>query len=40
MPLADALHFGSEAILQTLRSDDASRLMRAYLQSDRPLNEQ
>jgi enoyl-CoA hydratase len=40
MPLVDALHFESEAFLQTVRSDDASRLMRAYLQSGRPLNEQ
>ena len=40
MPLVDALHFESDAFLQTVRSDDASRLMRAYLQSGRPLNEQ
>lgn len=40
MPLADALHFESDAFLQTVRSEDASRLMRAYLASERPLNEQ
>jgi enoyl-CoA hydratase/carnithine racemase len=40
MPLEDALHFESEAFMQTMRSEDASRLMRAYLASERPLNEQ
>ena len=40
MPLEDALRFESDAFMQTLRSEDASRLMRAYLSSDRPLNEQ
>jgi enoyl-CoA hydratase/carnithine racemase len=40
MPLVDALHFESDAFLQTMRSEDASRLMRAYQQSERPLNEQ
>jgi enoyl-CoA hydratase/carnithine racemase len=40
MPLADGLRFEQEAFFQTMRSDDAARLMRAYLQSDRPLNEQ
>ncbi len=40
MPLEDALRFESDAFIQTLRSDDASRLMRAYLSSARPLNEQ
>ncbi len=40
MPLEDALHFESEAFMQTLRSEDASRLMRGYLASERPLNEQ
>jgi enoyl-CoA hydratase/carnithine racemase len=39
MPLVEALHFESDAFLQTMRSEDASRLMRAYLQSERPLNE-
>ena len=40
MPLEDALRFESDAFMQTLRSEDASRLMRGYLASDRPLNEQ
>jgi enoyl-CoA hydratase len=40
MPLEDALHCESEAFMQTMRSEDASRLMRAYLASDRPLNQQ
>lgn len=40
MPLVDGLHFESDAFLQTVRSDDAARLMRAYLQSGRPLDEQ
>jgi enoyl-CoA hydratase/carnithine racemase len=40
MPLEGALRFESDAFMQTMRSDDASRLMRGYLASDRPLNEQ
>jgi len=40
MPLEDALRFEQDAFMQTVRSEDASRLMRAYLKSDRPLNEQ
>ena len=40
MPLADGLRFESDAFLQTMRSDDASRLMRAYLKSERPLDQQ
>ena len=40
MSLVDALHFESDAFLETMRSEDASRLMKAYLKSDRPLNEQ
>jgi enoyl-CoA hydratase len=40
MPLIDGLRFEQDAFWQTMRSDDASRLMRQYLQSDRPLNEQ
>ena len=40
MPMEEALHFESEAFMQTMRSEDASRLMRAYLSSERPLNEQ
>jgi enoyl-CoA hydratase/carnithine racemase len=40
MPLEEALHFEQAAFWKTMRSEDASRLMRAYLKSDRPLNEQ
>lgn len=40
MPLEDALRFEQEAFNRTMRSDDAARLMRAYLRSERPLNEQ
>ncbi len=40
MALTDGLRFEQEAFYRTLRSDDASRLMRAYLSSDRPLDEQ
>ncbi len=40
MPLEDALHLESDAFMQTMRSEDASRLMRSYLASERPLNEQ
>ena len=40
LPLIDALKFEQDAFWQTMRSDDAARLMRAYLASDRPLNEQ
>ncbi len=40
MPLIDALRFEQDAFWKTMRSEDASRLMRAYLNSDRPLNEQ
>jgi enoyl-CoA hydratase len=40
MPLEDGLRFESDAFIQTIRSDDASRLMRGYLASERPLNEQ
>ena len=39
LPLADALRLEQEAFMQTMRSDDASRLMRAYQASDTPLNE-
>ncbi len=39
MPLVDALRFEQDAFWRTMRSDDASRLMRAYLSSGRPLNE-
>jgi enoyl-CoA hydratase/carnithine racemase len=40
MPLLDALRFEQDAFWQTMRSEDAARLMRAYLKSERPLNEQ
>jgi enoyl-CoA hydratase len=40
MPLEDGLGFEQEAFWKTMRSEDASRLMRAYLKSERPLNEQ
>jgi enoyl-CoA hydratase/carnithine racemase len=40
LPLEEALHFEQDAFWKTMRSEDASRLMRAYLKSDRPLNEQ
>lgn len=39
-PLAEGLREEQNAFNRTMRSDDASRLMKAYLQSDRPLNEQ
>lgn len=38
-PIEDGLRFEQEAFARTMRSDDASRLMRAYLQSARPLDE-
>ncbi|MEX1253174.1 MAG: enoyl-CoA hydratase/isomerase family protein [Dehalococcoidia bacterium] len=40
LPLLDALRLEQNAFWQTMRSDDASRLMRGYLKSERPLNEQ
>ncbi len=40
LPIAEALLFEQDAFARTMRSDDASRLMRAYLKSARPLNEQ
>ena len=39
MPLLDALKFEQDAFNKTMRSDDASRLMRAYLKGERALNE-
>jgi enoyl-CoA hydratase/carnithine racemase len=39
-PLEDRLAFESEKFIELLRTDDASRLMKAYLKSERPLNEQ
>ncbi len=40
MPLEEALQLEQRSFNETMRSDDASRLMRAYLKSERPLNEQ
>jgi enoyl-CoA hydratase len=40
MPLLDGLRFEQEAFWKTMRSEDASRLMRQYLKSDRPLDQQ
>ena len=40
MPLLDGLRFEQDAFWKTMRSEDASRLMRAYLKSDRPIQEQ
>jgi enoyl-CoA hydratase len=39
MPLLDALRFEQDAFWQTMRSDDASRLMRAYLGGERRLDQ-
>jgi enoyl-CoA hydratase len=38
--LEDRLAFESEKFVELLRTDDASQLMKAYLKSERPLNEQ
>jgi enoyl-CoA hydratase/carnithine racemase len=40
LPIAERLAFESEKFMDTMRSEDGSRLMRAYLASERPLNEQ
>jgi enoyl-CoA hydratase len=40
MSLEDGLRFEQDAFWKTMRSEDALRLMRAYLKSERPLNEQ
>jgi Enoyl-CoA hydratase/carnithine racemase len=40
MPLLEALHFEQEAFWKTMRSEDAGRLMRTYLNSNRPLDQQ
>jgi enoyl-CoA hydratase len=40
MPLEEALRLEQRSFNETMRSDDASRLMRAYLKSERPFNEQ
>jgi enoyl-CoA hydratase len=38
--IEDGLRYEADAFMRTMRSDDASALMKAYLKSDRPLNEQ
>lgn len=40
LPIDERLAFESAKFMETMRSEDASRLMRDYLQSERPLNEQ
>ncbi|HUF54230.1 MAG TPA: enoyl-CoA hydratase/isomerase family protein [Dehalococcoidia bacterium] len=40
MPLEEALTLEQESFWKTMRSEDAARLMRAYLKSDRPLDQQ
>lgn len=40
MPMLDALRFEQEAFWETMRTEDADRLMRAYLESDKPLDQQ
>jgi len=40
MPLLEGLRFEQDAFWQTMRSPDAARLMRQYVESGRPLNEQ
>ncbi|MEX1194348.1 MAG: enoyl-CoA hydratase/isomerase family protein [Dehalococcoidia bacterium] len=40
MPIRDALAFEQEAFWETMRSADAGRLMREYLNSDLPLDQQ
>lgn len=40
LPIEERLAFESARFMELMRSDDASRLMKAYLQSERPLNEQ
>ncbi len=39
LPLIDGLRLEQDAFLETMRSDDAARLMREYQQGDVPLNE-
>ena len=39
MSLQDALHFELDAFWQTMRSEDAARLMREYTQGERALSE-
>ena len=39
LPLVDGLMLEQEAFMETMRSDDASRLMRGFQAGDTPLNE-
>jgi len=39
MPLVEALHFEQDAFWQTMRSEDAGRLMREYTKGQRPLSD-
>ena len=39
LPLEERLAFESERFMELMRSEEASRLMKAYLASERPLNE-
>jgi len=39
LPLEERLAFESERFMELMRTEDASRLMKAYLVSERPLNE-
>jgi len=39
LPLIDALRLEQDAFLETMRTDDAARLMREYQQGNVPLNE-
>jgi enoyl-CoA hydratase/carnithine racemase len=39
MALGDALHFEQDAFWQTMRSEDAARLMREYTEGERALSE-
>ncbi|TMB69131.1 MAG: enoyl-CoA hydratase/isomerase family protein [Chloroflexi bacterium] len=39
MPLQEALHFEQDAFWQTMRSEDAARLMREYTKGERTLSE-
>ena len=40
MPLPEALRIEQAAFWETMRTDDADRLMRDYLKSDKPLDQQ
>lgn len=39
LPLEQALHFEQDAFWQTMRSEDAARLMRDYVKGERPLSD-